>query len=133
MRRIAFLGLVLSGMVGLCCARAWAEDAPPSKCTDIDGPKSAIEAEHGQWKLLTTDQWEFLRGVYVLNPNTPPGLPYGDRAVLAQIDGSDGGMVFFIDHDRACTPMTLPGELIKMLGRVGGGADVEHEHAGSGL
>lgn len=97
------------------------------RCVDISTPKSAVDARHGRWTLVTTDQWEFLRGIYVLNPNTPPGLPFGDRAVLAEIDGDKGGVVYFIDGARACTPMTIPDVLIKMIKDVGGGRDVPHE------
>ncbi len=41
-----------------------------------------------------------------MNPITPPGLPYGDKAALATVEGHDGGgVVFFLDGNRACTPM----------------------------
>ena len=48
-------------------------------------------ARNGKWIELTPAQWQFLRGVYALNPETPAGLPYGDKAVLAQIDNGAGG------------------------------------------
>jgi hypothetical protein len=41
------------------------------------------------------------QGVYVLNPNTPPGLPFGDKAVLVQVDGKADGLVLFIDGEMA--------------------------------
>lgn len=91
-----------------------ADDATP-RCIDAEIPRARIEAQQGQWITVTTDQWEWLRGVYVLNPNTPTGLPPGDRAVLAQVKGKDGGLVFFIDGRLACTPMHLPDALIKLL------------------
>jgi hypothetical protein len=112
-----FMITILSGIP------AYSEE---NNCTIIAGPKDRIEAKHGQWKLLTTDQWEFLRGVYVVNPNTAPGMPKGDRAVLAQIDGTEGGQVFFIDGPLACSPMAVPAELIRILNQVGAGADVDH-------
>jgi hypothetical protein len=79
---------------------------------------------------LTSDQWQFLRGVYAMNPLTPPGLPYGDRAALARFDELPNGIVFFIDGDRACTPMTVPDELLSMMDDV---ATARISHEGSAL
>jgi len=101
-----------------------------SRCVDISAPKKVVEAHHGKWINLTQSQWEFLRGVYAMNPLTPPGLPYGDRAALAKVDGDSGGLVFFIDGDKACTPMPIPDTLLGMMDDVGK-AKINHE--GSGL
>jgi hypothetical protein len=86
-----------------------------SRCVDIAVPKDAIAARNGKWIELTPEQWQFLRGIYVVNPDTPAGLPYGDKAVLAQVEGNAGGLVFFIDGDKACTPMAIPHELLAMM------------------
>jgi hypothetical protein len=91
-----------------------AADEPSSACVDVSAPKSAIMARHGRWIELTSAQWQFLRGVYVVNPNTPPGLPHGDKAVLAQVEGKPGGLVFFIDGKMACTPMEIPHSQIRI-------------------
>jgi hypothetical protein len=107
---------------------AFADDA--SRCVDISAPKKVIESHNGKWINLTQDQWEFLRGIYAMNPLTPPGLPYGDRAALAKVDGDSGGLVFFIDGDKACTPMPVPDRLLGMMDDVGK-AKINHE--GSGL
>jgi len=106
-----------------------AADSSPARCTDVSVPKDAIEAHNGKWIELTADQWQFLRGVFVLNPNTPPGLPYGDKAALAQLDGEPGGLVFFIDGDRACTPMAVPGVLVSMMRDVAA-SNISHEAPG---
>jgi hypothetical protein len=98
-------------------------------CMDVSVPKQAIAAHNGKWIELTNKQWEFLRGVYAMNPLTPPGLPYGDRAVLAQVDGDGGGLIFFIDGDRACTPMSAPGALVSMIRAVASDT-ISHEGAG---
>src|SRR5271168_3418960 len=79
------------------------------------GAKRAIITNHGKWTELTPAQWQFLRGVYVLNPNTPPGLPFGDKAVLVEVDGKAGGLVLFIDGDMACTPMAIPQPLATIV------------------
>jgi hypothetical protein len=90
-------------------------DSAASRCVDVSLPKDAITARNGKWIELTAQQWQFLRGIYAMNPTTPPGLPYGDHAVLAQVSGDAGGLVFFIDGGRACTPMAVPGELLAMI------------------
>ena len=107
---------------------AYADDA--GRCVDVSVPKKAVEAKNGKWVLLTPEQWEFLRGVYAMNPTTPPGLPFGDKAALARLDGRDFGLVFFIDGDRACTPMEAPKELLALLDDV---ATAKISHEGSGL
>jgi hypothetical protein len=45
---------------------ALAED--DTACVDISVPKKAVEAHKGHWIQLTADQWQFLRGVYAMNP-----------------------------------------------------------------
>jgi hypothetical protein len=105
-----------------------AEDT--TRCLDASVPKHAAEARHGKWIELTSEQWQFLRGIYAMNPLTPPGLPYGDKAVLVEIDGSSGGVVFFIDGDKACTPMAVPDQLLAMMDDV---ATAKISHEGSAL
>ncbi len=90
----------------------------PALCVDKAISKAAIEAKHGKWITVTTDQWEWLRGVYVLNPATPQGLPPGDRAVLAKIEGNSGAMIFFIDGDLACVPMAVPDAIIDLMNQI---------------
>ena len=99
-------------------------------CVDASVPKHAVEARHGKWIELTSDQWQFLRGIYAMNPLTPSGLPYGDKAALVKIDGRSGGMVFFIDGDKACTPMPVPDALLAMMDAV---ATAKISHEGSAL
>jgi hypothetical protein len=108
---------------------AHAADNTASRCVNISVPKDAITSRNGKWIELTQEQWQFLRGVYVVNPETPPGLPYGDKAVLAQVDGNAGGLVFFIDGDKACTPMSIPHELLAMMHDVAT-ATISHEAGG---
>ena len=101
-----------------------------ARCVDASAPKHAAEVRHGKWIELTSDQWQFLRGIYAMNSLTPPGLPYGDKAALVKIDGSSGGMVFFIDGDKACTPMEVPDQLLAMMDAV---ATAKISHEGSAL
>ena len=109
---------------------ASAADEPTGGCVDVSAPKRVIMARHGKWTDLTPAQWQFLRGVYIMNPNTPPGLPYGDRAVLAQLEGNPGALVFFIDGQLACTPMAIPESLLSIVQSV---ATAGVNHVGTGL
>src|ERR1700679_1501452 len=97
--------LAFVGVLTVLPQIALAADRSTGRCVDISVPKDAITARNGKWIELTPEQWQFMRGIYAMNPQTPAGLPYGDKAVLAQIDGNNGGMVFFIDGNKACTPM----------------------------
>lgn len=105
--------------------------SPPKKpatahCIDASIPKGQIADADGQWIALTPEQYQFMRGIYAMNPQTPAGLPYGDRAVLARVPRSNGGLIFFIDGDYACTPMPFPAELFPMLNDVATGT-LNHE------
>ena len=55
---------------------------------------------------ITSEQWRFLRGVYAMNVEASPGLPYGENAVLAHCGDDSNSLLFFIDGDnpsRRCT------------------------------
>jgi hypothetical protein len=94
---------------------AFAAGASAPLCSSIAGPKAVVAEHHGRWVELDSNQWQFLRGIYAMNPETPPGLPYGDRAAVARFDDIGSGIVFFIDGDKACTPMTAPPELLSLM------------------
>jgi hypothetical protein len=108
---------------------AFAADDGTKHCIDSAIPRHTIEEHNGRWIELTSDQWQFLRGIYAMNPQTPPGLPYGDKAVLARVDNSSSGLVFFIDGDKACTPMRAPPQLLALMQEVATGS-ISHEGAG---
>ena len=120
--------LALAAAVAILPRLAFA--AGTGQCVAISVPKAAIETHHGKWIELTQEQWQFLRGIYAMNPETPPGLPYGDKAALAKVDGNSGGLVFFLDGDKACTPMPVPDTLLGMIDDV---ATAKINHEGSGL
>jgi hypothetical protein len=119
------LCLAFAGALTVAPQLAFAGDNA-SRCVDVSVPKQAIAARNGEWIELTSDQWRFLRGIYAMNPETPAGLPYGDKAVLAQVEGNAGGLVFFIDGDKACTPMPVPYELLAIMHDVAT-ATIKHE------
>ena len=98
----------------LAATPAFAE-APKNRCIPTkDAQKFAADA-HNKWIELGPAQWEFMRGIYAGNPNTPPGLPVGNKAVLVRSADSEHGLVFFIDGSRACWPLSLPKAGLKML------------------
>ena len=109
---------------------ACAAENSASCCVDVSLPKNAVIARNGKWIELTPEQWQFLRGVYALNPETPPGQPYGDKAVLAQVDNDSGGLVLFIGGKKACTPMRAPPALLALIDQV---ATAKSNHEGTGL
>ena len=78
--------LALAGALTVLPQLAYADDAV--RCVDVSVPRKAVEAQKGKWVELTPEQWQFLRGIYAMNPLTPPGLPYGDKAALAKVDGN---------------------------------------------
>lgn len=75
----------------------------------------------GQWIELTANQRLFVAGLYVMNPDTPKGLPFGDKAVMATLPEKSGALIFFMDGDTACTPMPLPKEIVDLLADVATG------------
>jgi hypothetical protein len=123
------LCLIVTGALTVLPQLAFAGDNFTSRCVDVAVPKQAIAARNGKWIELTPEQWQFLRGIYAMNPETPAGLPYGDKAVLAQVEGNTGGLVFFIDGNKACTPMPVPHELLAMMHDVAT-ATINHESGG---
>ena len=112
-KRFALFAGFIAGAAALAHPASAADSA--RLCADIAGQKAVVAEHHGRWIELDSNQWQFLRGIYAMNPETPPGLPYGDRAALARFDGLGSGIVFFIDGDKACTPMTAPPELLSLM------------------
>ncbi len=122
--------LALAALVGLASFPARADEAVKWSCTSMDGAKAMARALGGaDFVTLTDDQWQFLRGVFVMAPDTPESLPPGDQAAMSlRPDGS--GSVIFVDGDRACAPVKLGREAVEVLMMVGRGDIV---HAGQGL
>jgi hypothetical protein len=111
--------LKLVGAFALLWSPALAD--PSGLCMDRTAAKDNFDRRGGSFVTVTPEQWQFLRGIFAMNPATPPGLPFGDSAVIARIPGDQGAIILFIDGNSACTPMPVPDELIEMLDRVGGG------------
>ena len=109
------LSLTVVGALMVLPPNACAAESSASRRVDVSLQKNAVIARNGKWIELTPEQWQFLRGVYALNPETPPGLPYGDKAVLAQVGNDAGGLVCFIVGKKTCTPMRAPPALLALM------------------
>ena len=106
---------------GLCLA---SPSLAAPRCTE--GLKAIVEAQGKTWTMLTPDQWQFLRGVSVLAPDMPSGLPPGDGAAFVQESGADYGWIVFTEGSSGCWPvMPVPKELVQILMSVGKG-DIIH-------
>jgi hypothetical protein len=55
-------------------------------------------------------------------------LPNGDKAVLRLGDGDSTGLLFFVDRDKACTPMNAPPALLSLMEKIAAG-DTNHQAA----
>lgn len=120
--------LVLLAFVA-CVSSAYAADDKSSRCAGAAPTRESITSHGGKWINLTHDQWEFLRGVSSLDPETPPGLPLGSSAVMAKIEGNAGALIFFIDGPKVCGVMPIPHVLVDMLMDIATG-EIAHEGAG---
>ena len=123
--------LMILTLLALLAMTLWApaEEAPKpaGQCVDISVPKAGVESTGGRWIELTHDQFRFMQGVYVLDPITAAGLPVGNRGVLAQTPGDEGGLIFFLDGNRACSPMPVQKEILEFMRELD---EPQHESGG---
>jgi hypothetical protein len=56
-----------------------------NRCVDLATVRAAATSQNNKLIELTSDQWQFLRGIYAMNPEAPPGLPDGDKAVFRKV------------------------------------------------
>jgi hypothetical protein len=89
-----------------------------SGSVDLATMRGAINGQDGKPIEITPNQWQFLRGVYAMNPEAACGLPRGDNAVFAQDSCDSSGLLFFIDGNQACAPMHAPPALLSLMERV---------------
>ena len=86
-----------------------------SRCVDVATVRAAVQGQESKLIEITPDQWRFLRGVYAMNAEAPPGLPCGDDVVLAQGGGESDGLLFFVDGDKLGAPMHAPPALLSLM------------------
>ena len=103
---------------------------PPhdAACVALQNITDAAKEHSAQVIQLTNEQRTFLIGVYIMNPETPPGLPVGDRAVLVKT-AAGKEVVFFVDGDQVCGHLEIVPELEKIMIDVVSGVV---KHAGDG-
>ena len=89
-----------------------------NRSVELTAVHGAINGQDGKPIEITPNQWQFLRGVYAMNPEAPRGLPYGNNAVLAQDSRDSDGLLFFIDGNKVCVPMHAPPALLSLMERV---------------
>ena len=109
----------------LTVAPAMGADHHP-RCISLADAKKAASEDHGVWTGLTNDQFQFLRGVSATHPQTPPGIPIGDKAAIVTMKGQSSALIFFIDGNRACDMFAIPDVMVKMVMDIGAGS-VKHE------
>jgi hypothetical protein len=100
-----------------------------NRCVDLATLRATTTDQDSKLIELTSDQWQFLRGVYAMNPEAPSGLPPGDKAVFRPGGGDANGLFFFVDGDEAGTPMNAPPALLSLIDQVAVG-DADHQGAG---
>jgi hypothetical protein len=99
-----------------------------NRCADLATVGAATTGRNGKLIELTSDQWQFLRGIYAMNPEAPSGLPDGDKAVFRRGRGDSNGLLFFVDGDKACAPMNAPPALLSLMDQIAVG-DTNHQGA----
>ena len=120
----AFAALAL-GLLLTLTIRARADE----KCVPVSKPKDAIEAQGGQWTIMTNDQFQFLRGAAANQEGVPSALPRGDGAALAQKHGEDAAVAFFTEGDHICErAFGVPPVFVEILKQVARGVS---PHAGT--
>ena len=96
-------------------------------CIDPATVPAAIKAQDVRRIEITSEQWRFLRGIYAMNVDAPPGLPFGENAVLALRGDDSDSLLFFIEGDKPCAPMHAPPALFSLMEQVAM-ADMRDKH-----
>jgi len=120
--RIAWLGAVLStALLTVSGANAqhagvfdkWLNEESP-QCVPVSAFKSISTVTD-----LTSEQFQFVRALYVALPPMSKQLPPGDRAIMASADGDV--MLALVDGEEACARFLAPDFIQEMLIKVGEG------------
>lgn len=114
--------------VALCIASSPSIASPPKSPSCISLEKmQAKMGEHTTASPVTKAQYHFLQGVTAVLPNTPPGLPPGDSAILVTKDHEDNGYVIWVSGALACGAMLAPPPLLKLLAQLKGTEKTEDD------
>jgi hypothetical protein len=120
-RRALALSLVLAADPALAAERF------PWPCTSMEAAKALVhEASGTEFIALTSEQFAFVRGIFVGAPDTPELLPPGDRAMMSILPNGSASVIF-VDGILACMPIQFRKERVDLLMAIGKG---EVTHAG---
>ena len=124
--RTAWIGAVLStALLTASAAHAqqagvfdrWLNQEAP-ECVPVSAFKSVSTVTD-----LTTEQFQFVRALYVALPPISKQLPPGDHAIMAS--AGDEVMLALVDGNQACARFLAPDFIQQMLIKVGAG-EVAH-------
>lgn len=121
--KAALFGSVFSlALIGACSAQADAPN-PFAKWVDKSSPHCVAVADFASVSktiLLTPEQFEFVRALYVATPPVSRSLPPGDHAVLAT--AGNQAMLALVGDNVSCARFLAPDFVVAMLIEVGKGA-----------
>jgi hypothetical protein len=116
---LALMGGIKNTGVGPAVA---AHAKPPTPACKTIAAVKALLANGAHFTPVTPGQFHFLQGLYVALPDTPPGLPPGNGALLVQRDGEPASLLLWTRGNLACAPLGLPATVVKMLRNIKSGA-----------
>jgi len=88
-----------------------------------------------RFEVLSPGAFHVMEGIYIRSPETPPGLPPGDGAILVTHRGDKGGLLIWTHGDQGCAPLAIPQAIIAILAgiRTAAGEKVEPYDDGAEL
>jgi hypothetical protein len=105
-------------------------DEPVWDCKSMDEVQKAVKVEKGtDFTSLSKEQWQFMRGIFVVLPDTPAALPPGDGAQIAILPDTSA-VIAFTDSGRACAVIKITAAAVKFLAMI---EDGQITHAGQGI
>ena len=90
------------------------------KCDTLENVQKLVSrAGSSTIRSLKPAQFNFLQGIYAMAPDTPPGLPPGEDALLLTRDNDeDNGYVLWVRGTLVCDPWLIPKKLIELIDEV---------------
>lgn len=90
------------------------------RCTDWVQTQANAKKNDIQIIKLNNEVFRFLQGVWAMNPQTPPGFPFGTAAVaIHPTKIKDAGyLIAFVDGNRVCDGMPAPKALWDMISEI---------------
>lgn len=110
-KRALFASLAWLLFMAVLCLRARADElqVPCGSLADLKNAK--------EFRPLSHDEWNAVRVIFHLAPDTPDSFPPGDRALL-QMHGDGSASVVFVDGGEVCAPIRLQPAALEMLKQI---------------